>query len=80
MADRTQKPALIIVLFGLIQIYGYAVFIAFPHNNAWLISTYIVTGAGYSAIGPIVNAWLNSSCGGDKHLRALATALVTVLG
>jgi ACS family pantothenate transporter-like MFS transporter len=80
LVDKSGNPPLIIFLFGTIQIYGYAVFAAFPSSTAWLISNYIITGAAYQTIGPIINAWLNSNCGGDKHLRAAATGTITVLG
>lgn len=80
-ADWTQLPALVILAFGALQVYGYAVLTAWPaKHEAWLISTYIVGASGYSAIGPIINAWANRSCGGDKHLRVFTTALITAVG
>lgn len=34
----------------------------------------------YRAIGPLISAWLNSSCGGDKQMRALNTSLMISVG
>lgn len=81
IADWSWKPGLVIIGFGILQIYGYAVFAAWPgYDRAWLISTYIIAGSGYSTIGPIVYGWAGSSCGGDKQLRAVTTAMITTMG
>ncbi|KAF2163221.1 hypothetical protein M409DRAFT_68536 [Zasmidium cellare ATCC 36951] len=81
IADWSRKPGLVIIGFGILQIYGYAVFAAWPgHDRAWLMSTYIIAGSGYSTIGPIVYGWAGSSCGGDKQLRAVTTAMITTMG
>lgn len=80
ISDYFQKPSLTIFVFGLLQLFGYAVFVDFPNNHSFLFATYIIAGSGYGTIGPLLNAWASSSCGGDKHLRAMTTGFITTMG
>ncbi|KAF4438152.1 hypothetical protein F53441_12844 [Fusarium austroafricanum] len=50
-----------------------------PSSEAFLMAAYNLASA-YSALSPLISAWLNSSCGGKKQLRALTTGLMISIG
>ncbi|KAE8388716.1 major facilitator superfamily domain-containing protein [Aspergillus alliaceus] len=79
LVDKTQNPPLVLLGLGLFQLYAYVAFLVWPTNEAFMMATYYLCSA-YGAISPLVGAWLNSSCGGDKQLRALATSLMISVG
>ena len=45
---------------------------AWPANRHSLMGMFFVTGA-YGGIAPLMSAWLNSYCGGNRELRVLAS-------
>lgn len=80
LADFLQLRAPIIAVLGSIQLFGYIVFYIWPgQNSAFMMAVYYITSA-YGAISPLISAWLNSSCGGDRELRALTTSLMISIG
>lgn len=82
LADFLQLRAPIISALGLIQLFGYIVFYIWPghgQTSAFMMAVYYITSA-YGAISPLISAWLNSSCGGNRELRALTTSLMISIG
>ncbi|KAK1142618.1 hypothetical protein N8T08_007422 [Aspergillus melleus] len=79
LADFLKMRAPIIVVLGLIQLAAYIVFHIWSTNTALMIGIYYLCSA-YGAISPLISAWLNSSCGGDRQLRALTTSLMISIG
>ncbi|KAI2929243.1 hypothetical protein CBS147321_10841 [Aspergillus niger] len=79
LADSLQLRAPIIAGLGLIQLAAYIIFHIWSANSAFLIAVYYLCSA-YGAISPLISAWLNSGCGGDRQLRALTTSLMISIG
>ena len=68
-----------IFILGSVQLFGHIVLLVWPKSEAFLMAAYYLTSA-YSAISPLIAAWLNSACGGYKQLRAITTALMISIG
>ncbi|KAL2402444.1 MFS transporter PfmaC [Exophiala dermatitidis] len=79
IADNFQCIPLMIVVLGCVQLFGYISLLVWSTNEAFMLSVYYLTSA-YSAISPLISSWLNSSCGGNKHLRAVSTAMMISVG
>ncbi|KAE8141391.1 major facilitator superfamily domain-containing protein [Aspergillus pseudotamarii] len=79
VVDRTHNPSLGLFGLGVVQLFSYIVFLVWSSNNSLMMAAYYLCSA-YGAMGPLISAWLNSSCGGDKQLRALTTSLMMSLG
>lgn len=79
IADYLENRALPIFVLCIFQLFGYIVFLVWSSNESFIMAVYYITGA-YGGIGPLISAWLNSSCGGNKQLRALATAMMISIG
>lgn len=79
VVDQTHNPPLVLLGLGLVQLFAYSVFFVWPNNDRFMMTVYYLCSA-YGAIGPLISAWLNSSCGGDKQLRALTTSLMISVG
>ena len=79
LADHYRNRSVIIFALGSVQLFGYIVLLVWPKNEAFLMAAYYITSA-YSAISPLISAWLNSACGGFKQLRAITTALMISIG
>lgn len=79
VADYLNNRALPIFVLSVFQLFGYIVFLVWSSNEAFIMAVYYITSA-YGAIGPLISGWLNSSCGGNKQLRAITTALMISLG
>ena len=77
--DKTKNPPLVILGLALVQLYAYIVFYLWSSNDHFIMATYYLCSA-YGAIAPLISAWLNSCCGGDKQLRALSTSLMISVG
>ncbi|KAF4340444.1 major facilitator superfamily transporter [Fusarium beomiforme] len=79
VADNYQNRALPICILGFVQLFNYIVLLVWPSSEAFLMTAYYLASA-YSALSPLISAWLNSSCGGKKQLRALTTGLMIAIG
>jgi ACS family pantothenate transporter-like MFS transporter len=79
IADSYQNRALPICILGCVQLFSYIVLLVWPDNESFLMAAYYLASA-YSALSPLISAWLNSSCGGKKQLRALTTGLMISIG
>ncbi|KAH7258923.1 major facilitator superfamily domain-containing protein [Fusarium redolens] len=79
VADSYQNRALPICVLGCVQLFSYIVLLTWPNSEAFIMAAYYLASA-YSALSPLISAWLNSSCGGKKQLRALTTGLMTSIG
>lgn len=79
IADRLRNNAIPIFVLGIVQLYSYIIFLVWSSNDNVMKSTYYIASA-YGAISPLLGAWLNSSCGGDKQLRAFTTSLMISVG
>lgn len=79
VADYTQSISFVILGLGTVQLFGYIVLAVWPTNDAFVMAAYYLISA-YSAISPLISAWLNSSCGGNKQLRAITTSLMISIG
>ncbi|RKK95493.1 hypothetical protein BFJ68_g14779 [Fusarium oxysporum] len=79
IADSYQNRALPICILGCVQLFSYIVLLVWPSSDAFIMAAYYLASA-YSALSPLISAWLNSSCGGKKQLRALTTGLMVSIG
>ncbi|CAG8925386.1 unnamed protein product [Penicillium salamii] len=79
LADFLQVRAPIIAGLGTIQLIAYIIFYVWSSNIALITGFYYICSA-YGAISPLISSWLNSSCGGDRQLRALTTSLMISIG
>ncbi|EWG54142.1 hypothetical protein FVEG_17254 [Fusarium verticillioides 7600] len=79
IADRFQNRALLICIPGCVQLFSYIVLLVWPDNKSYVMAAYYLASA-YSALSPLISAWLNSSCGGKKQLRALIMGLMISIG
>lgn len=79
VADISGYRVPIICFLALIQLTTYTVLAVWPANEQVLMAVFFV-GSAYGGIGPLVSGWLNSCCGGNKELRALASSLMFSLG
>lgn len=77
--DKIQNLPLVILPLGLLQLFAYIVFYVWSNNDHFMMAVYYLCSA-YGAIAALISAWLNSSCGGDKQLRALTTSLMISVG
>lgn len=78
-ADYLNNQALPIFIMCIFQIFGYIVFLVWSSNEHFIMAVYYITSA-YGAIGPLISGWLNSSCGGNKQLRAVTTSMMISIG
>ncbi|RAH65874.1 MFS general substrate transporter [Aspergillus aculeatinus CBS 121060] len=79
LADFLNVRAPIIAFLGLAQLTAYVVFYVWSENVPLMMGMYYLCSA-YGAVSPLISAWLNSSCGGDRQLRALTTSLMISIG
>lgn len=79
LVDKYKARAIIFFGLGSVQLFAYIVFLVWSTNDAFMSAVYYLCSA-YGAIGPLISAWVNSSCGGDKQLRALITSLMISIG
>ena len=79
VVDWTQNPSLCLFGLGVVQLFSYIVFLVWSSNNSFMMAAYYLCSA-YGAMGPLISAWLNSSCGGDKQLRAITTSFMMAVG
>jgi MFS transporter, ACS family, pantothenate transporter len=79
IVDITRNNSLVLLALGAVQLSAYIVFAVWSDNEAFMMAVYYLCSA-YGAIAPLISAWLNSSCHGDKQLRALTTALMISIG
>lgn len=79
LSDYYRNPSMVIAALGLMQLFCYIVFAVWPDNNDFIMAAFYICGA-YGAIGPLIGSWLNSSCGGDRALRAFASGLTSSVG
>lgn len=79
LADFLQVRAPIIAVLGTFQLIAYIIFYVWSSNIALITGFYYICSA-YGAISPLISSWLNSSCGGDRQLRALTTSLMISIG
>lgn len=79
LADQFQIHSWLIVGLGAVHLFAYIVFLVWSSNIPFIMAAYYV-GSAYGAIPPLISAWLNLSCGGDKQLRALATSMMFAIG
>ncbi|KAF5627835.1 pantothenate transporter liz1 [Fusarium tjaetaba] len=79
IADTYENGALPICFLGCVQLFSYIVLLVWADNESFLmVASYLASA--YSALSPLISAWLNSSCGGKKQLRALTTGLMISIG
>lgn len=79
LADRYQAHSWVIVGLSTVTLFAYIVFWVWSSNIHLIMAAYYV-GSAYGAVAPLISAWLNSCCGGDKQLRALTTSLMFSIG
>lgn len=79
VADHYQNRSMVIFALGTVQLFGYIVLLVWPKNESFIMAVYYLISA-YSAISPLLSAWLNSSCHGRKQLRAATNALMISIG
>lgn len=79
IVDMTGYRSPVIFVLGLVQLFAYIVFVVWPSNEALMMAVYYLCSA-YGAIAPLVSAWLNQTCHGDKQLRAVATSAMISIG
>ncbi|GAD95623.1 pantothenate transporter, putative [Paecilomyces variotii No. 5] len=79
LVDKYQIHAIVFFVLGSVQLFAYIVFLAWSSNDTFIIAVYYLCSA-YGAIAPLISASLNSSCGGDKQMRALTTSLMISIG
>lgn len=78
-SDYYRNPSIVIVALGTVQLFCYIVFAVWPNNNDFIMAAFYICSA-YGAIGPLIGSWLNSSCGGDRTLRAFTSGLTSSVG
>jgi ACS family pantothenate transporter-like MFS transporter len=79
LVDKYKARSMIFLGLGSVQLFAYIVFLVWSTNDAFMMAVYYLCSA-YGAIAPLISASLNSSCGGDKQLRALATSFMISVG
>ncbi|CAG7918511.1 unnamed protein product [Penicillium olsonii] len=79
VADAIGNRSIVICVCASIQLTTYAVLAAWPANEHAVMAMFFLASA-YGGIAPLISAWLNSCCGGNRELRALASSLLFSLG
>lgn len=79
IVDTMGKRTPMICFLASIQLTTYAVLAAWPENDQATMAMYFLASA-YQGIAPLLSGWLNSCCGGNRELRALASALMFSVG
>ncbi|OKL61274.1 hypothetical protein UA08_03349 [Talaromyces atroroseus] len=79
ITDITQRRSIVILTLGSVQLFAYIIFEVWSNNEAFMMAAYYLCSA-YGALAALISAWLNSSCHGDKQLRALTTSLMISIG
>ncbi|KAH6638878.1 major facilitator superfamily domain-containing protein [Boeremia exigua] len=79
IVDTSGKRTPTICALALLQLTTYAVLAAWPSDEHVVMAMFFL-GSATGGIAPLLSSWLNYSCGGNKELRALASALMFSLG
>ena len=59
--------------------FSFIIFTVWDVPHALKLFAFFLAGC-YGCISPLLYGWVNSTCGGDQHLRAFTLAWITSLG
>ncbi|TVY48769.1 putative transporter [Lachnellula occidentalis] len=78
-SDIIGSRAPVMAVVGSLLTFCYIVLTVWTVPNALKMVAFCLAGC-YGCFSPLLYGWVNSSCGGDQHLRAFILAWMTSLG
>lgn len=79
VADKLGRRGPFCFVVGCLLTFCYAVHNVSSANDKLRMAAFVLTGC-YGCYTPLLAGWLNSVCGGDKHLRAFSMAFMVSVG